>query len=357
MNFEYKLEEAKKTIEKCIGKNGFYASYDSYYGEYWIRDLIYSMKTLLNLGYKNLIKKNLIIFLENQKKSGEIPFKITNINIPSSIYSIFNYIRRPRTPIFSTPPKLLYPFIPDSTILTIIGIYEYSNIHNDKEILQTYEKKIIKALAFLEKKSNKKLNFIIGPDWRDAMENYKNKYVFCNQILLFRMYQLIGENNKAEKIKKNINNIFWKGKLGHYIDYIGNENHIDVFGHALALIYDIPSEKYFEKIIISIKKASTEFGYRNLWPPYKEEICNQKPNTYQNSTIWPFIQGYVIIAFKKIGLKEEAKKEFIKFTNLKGFNEWYSPINGKPLGSMHQLWSAALYLQAYEILINKNDIY
>ncbi|MEM2928545.1 MAG: hypothetical protein QXP60_06240 [Nitrososphaerota archaeon] len=357
MNVEYKLEEAKKTIEKCVGKNGFYASHDSYYGEYWIRDLIYSMKTLLNLGYKNLVKKNLIFFLENQKESGEIPFKITNINIPSFLYSIFNFIRRPRTPFFPTPPKLFYPFIPDSTILTIIGIYEYSKLCNDNEILQTYEKKIIKALDFLKKKANKKFNFIIGADWRDAMENYKNKYVFCNQILFFKMYQLIGEDRKAEKIKENINNIFWKEELGHYIDYIGGENHIDVLGHALALIYDVPYKKYFEKIIKSIKKASTKFGYRNLWPPYKEEICNQKINSYQNSSIWPFIHGFVIIAFKKIGLKEEAEKEFIKFTNLKGFNEWYSPIDGRPSGSMYQLWSAALYLQAYEILKNKNNIY
>ncbi len=183
------------------------------------------------------------------------------------------------------------------------------------------------------------------------MKNYENKYVFSNQVLLYKMYQLIENNKKAEEIKENINYFFWNEKLGHYIDYInGGEDRIDVLGHSLALLYDIPTEKYIEKIIKSIEKALTIFGYRNIWPPYEKEICNQKPNTYQNSAIWPFVQGFIIMALKKIGLKEEAKKEFVKFTNLKGFNEWYSPIDGRPLGSTYQLWSAASYIQAYETL-------
>jgi hypothetical protein len=37
-------------------------------------------------------------------------------------------------------------------------------------------------------------------------------------------------------------------------------------------------------------------------------------------------------------------------TKLKGFNEWYDPFTGKPDGSKNQLRSAALYIEAYNLV-------
>jgi hypothetical protein len=61
------------------------------------------------------------------------------------------------------------------------------------------------------------------------------------------------------------------------------------------------------------------------------------------------VQGHVVVALVKMGLKEEAEKEFMKMVSLPELNEWYTP-EGKPKGSPNQLWTAAMLVSAWHAI-------
>ena len=79
-------------------------------------------------------------------------------------------------------------------------------------------------------------------------------------------------------------------------------------------------------------------------------IFRNRPGSYQNSTIWPFIEGRVIAALIMMGLREEAERMFEATVNRKGISEWYDPRTGEPRGSNGQLMSAASIIEAGRIL-------
>jgi len=70
----------------------------------------------------------------------------------------------------------------------------------------------------------------------------------------------------------------------------------------------------------------------------------------QHGVIWPFINGFMILAAIKAGLNDLAKTQFAKWNQTNGFFEWYDPITGQGYGSKEQLWSAALYLRTAEAI-------
>jgi glycogen debranching enzyme len=100
------------------------------------------------------------------------------------------------------------------------------------------------------------------------------------------------------------------------------------------------------KVLKALEWAATKFGYLNLTPAYSMEACSQWPRVYQNSTVWPSVQGEAILALTSAGEERTARREMEKWKGLKGFNEWYDPGTGRPMGSAGQLWSAASFLQA-----------
>jgi glycogen debranching enzyme len=351
-----KLTEAKETIKKCVGKKGFYAG--DYYKQYWTRDFVYSLDAILELDFIDLAKSHYTEIFKKQKSTGEVPAFIRNkedliptlIGYFSGILTTINYrglhVFHPSQLTFF---KEHHEWTADSNILAIIGLKKYELYTKDKSLFKENEEKISKILNFVESKVEVEFKFIRGSGWADAMKNYKDKFCLVTQVLLYEMYKFLKEENKAESLKKNINEFFWNEELGYYTDYLGS-NRFDALGNSLAIIHEIVPKERIDNLLESFNIASTRFGYRNLSPPYRMSECSQKPNTYQNSSIWPFICANVIISFVKVGLIENAKEEFLKMNKLKGFNEWYCPITGKPKGSNNQLWSAAGYIKAYGVL-------
>jgi glycogen debranching enzyme len=181
------------------------------------------------------------------------------------------------------------------------------------------------------------------------MANYMEKPTLVCQLLSCRALELSGRLRQASKLKTLIREAYWSREKGCYTDLPEPEGRMDCLGNSLAILYDLASAKETSLIVEALKKASTPHGVLNIYPPYPKHVCSQRPHTYQNSAIWPMVQGYVIAALTKMGLKKEAEKEFMKMVSLPELNEWYTP-EGKPKGSPNQLWTAAMLVSAWNAI-------
>jgi glycogen debranching enzyme len=288
-----KVTRAKQVIKYCNSKNGFYASFNTYFAQYWLRDLVYCIDPVLNLGYTEFVSKHLLLFIRNQKKDGNIPVRI--FDIPKIPFLVGKLLSDPPIIDIHTIRKGGYYPTVDSPLLLA------SALVNNRSIIEKQTNKIVIETAlnrikqFLKETTNNEHRFIKGSDWRDAMHNYENKYLFSNQILLYTARKSLGENNIAQDLKKEINRVLWNEKLGYYQDHLQSDV-FDSLGHALALLNGIVPKDKTDSIIHNFEKGSTKYGYRNLWPPYHPKICGRKKDTYQNGGIWPFVDGHIILA-------------------------------------------------------------
>jgi len=339
---EEKARFAVETIKRCMGRYGFYASADLYLKQYWIRDMVYSIDPLLDLGYSELVKRQLTLTLERQKSSGEVPTLIFD-DLPS----ISVAYRLAKTLSKRGLKQLVHRVKTyDSNLLTLIGVYKYVERTGDEGFLKTVEERVNRLWGFVNRVLVNGL--IPGADWRDSMLNYSSRFTFSNQILLISANRLAGRLKEAEWIKDVVEKAFWDEDLGHYRDH-QNSTHFDTLGHTLAILEGLIHEDRLRGILRGFEAASTRFGFKNIQPGYREDECGQRPGYYQNSTVWPFIQGFAIKALVNSGIRSRAEEEFGKFTDLLGFNEWYN-LAGRPDGSSDQLWSAASYLRAYSLM-------
>lgn len=345
-----KVELAKTIIKKCRTKSGFQASVGLYGGSFWTRDLFYSIDSVLDLGYGPTVKKHIQEVLERQKATGEVPtFYVSLVSrgfAKGMLVYLWQLIKGKRK--FKSDLEYTarwHRFMADNEYSLVMVMHHYVKKTKDTAFLNNNRGKIRKSVDFVN--SSLEDFMIRGIGFHDAMKNYENKFCILSQVLLYHFYQCIGNKEYARNVKKKINTVFWNDRLGYYVDYIGSD-HFDTLAHALAIIYGVVPKDRINKVVKAFSIASSKYGYKNITPTYPQGECGYAPYFYQNSTIWPFVHGFAILALIKTGNIKLAKEEFIKFTNQIGCNEWYDARTGKPMGSSGQLWSAALYLQVYE---------
>ncbi len=340
-----KTQEAMKVIEGCRRDSGFHAS-TSNYPQLWNRDLVYSIDSLLKLGYANEVKAQLSIFLKHQRSSGRIPTSVHESNKLGGIPSFHSWTT-------------------DTEILFILGAAKYATFTSDTQFLEQNAVGLKRCLDYIERKLDKN-SLIRGMDWRDAMPNYMNKYLLSNQMLLVEMYDVIGMPEKAQQLRETVNRLFYSESDGFYADSISlrkssiqKEMHLDSLGNSLAVLNGTAGDKA-ARVLSALDAAKTEFGYTNISPPYAIKKADffsslrrlhafvgngafrrNAPGTYQNSTIWPFVESRVVQAMRRAGLEEKADLASSLMLSRREMNEVYGPKDGKPQESKGQLWTAA----------------
>ncbi|MBI2625003.1 MAG: hypothetical protein HYW70_01565 [Candidatus Nealsonbacteria bacterium] len=363
---------AKEVISKCRSSEGYFASADIYWGQYWLRD---GAASLGGLEDKKPAARQLETFGALQRKSGELP---AIIYTPKSIFKIVPAGLK----LIKENPFLLKPVIEDLKFMvsgekekdsnesryvfrnkpgSVVGFQRWAG---DSELffvilirelakeglisLKSYGEGVEKAVRFIEARQNM-FWLIQGGGWMDAMKNYKGAIAFHANLLLYRMYSLLGKTSEANAISNTLNSaLFYNENFGYYKSR-PFEPVFDTLSHALAIKWGLIPANRIEMAVKNLEKVFTKFGCRNINPAYGYKDCEQPPYRYQNSACWPFVDAKVIIALKDLGFDEMAKKRFLVLSDQKGFNEWYNPFTGEPKGSKDQLWSAAGYLEAKSV--------
>lgn len=343
-----RAEEARRVVEKNIGSRGFYAGGD--YRQYWMRDLVYSMETLLDLGHQELVETHLSQFLDRMDPAGRIR---ANIQTPEG--RLHNALRPSLwfTALRQRGPYMLLnlgqysdPFqkwTMDSAPLALIALRRLQRAKS--KLPRERGPEMARLRAWVASRLDPGTGLLRGAGWTDAMDVYNGRFSLCGLAVQHRMHVAWGEQKAVERTRAALEETFWDSRLGFYRDH--DKGHaFDTTAHALLLQDGAVPDERVPKVLKALEWAATKFGYLNLAPPYPLHACSQWPRVYQNSTVWPFVQGQAILALAKVGEVRTARREMEKWRGLKGFNEWYDPGSGRPEGSPDQLWSAASFLQA-----------
>ena len=346
-----KLTEAEEIIKKCIGTNGIWASSSRYKYQCWTRDFsIATEDVLLGWDKSDIVKNHLREIAKRQYDNGRMPIMFLDHTLRWLSIKAWNSIRNRRISFllkgyFSKDGVgQLSPWTKDSEILFVLGVMKYVLKTNDQQFFNDHRKKIKKALSYVEDHLMKD-GLAIGGDWRDTRLDLDDKFLLTNNCFLYEAYLLLGEKNKADSVKENINKKFWNGK--YYRDYLG-VNNFDTLGNALAILFGIAPSEYFDSVFESAEVLDTQYGYKLndvTLPSKSKEETEIMLKTNQFGVIWPFIHGFMILAAIKAGKYDLAKRQHDKWNKLDGFFEFYNPLTGRGHGSDEQVWSAALYVR------------
>jgi glycogen debranching enzyme len=166
----------------------------------------------------------------------------------------------------------------------------------------------------------------------------------------------------------------------YYLPYMGFRSYgdrCDVLGNCLAILLGIPSGAQSTRILDYIKGAGLDspFPVRSLdhpiqrgdpdWRDYLLLRNLNKPFHYHNGGIWPFLGGFYVSALVAAGRQDYALDQLIRLTELNRqgvnqaweFNEWAHGQSGRPMGFARQSWSAAMYIFAYDSVMQANTPY
>lgn len=365
---------AKKVLRGQYCKNGILAG-ATHFKDVWARDSFFASLGALALGDYNIVKKNLELFLKNQK-NGQIPLRIgrNNFLLPIGFLGI---PLRIRIPIFKQDKGSNSAIDPNT--LLIIAFREYYKATKDKTFLKQNLHKLEKAIQWLKTEDGLIKEKQYG-GWADSIK--KQGYVLysnvCYAHALFSLSELFSEINKIKKAeeylkkfkktKEKINNKFWNGR--YYIDWIDNKAY-DFFstdGNLLAIIWGIANQqksKSIEKTIEAFKINEFVPSSTN-YPKYPKEYISPfirffGLKDYHNGMSWAWLGALDAIAKYKLGMKNQAKEilekiadVFVKNNNVHEIYEKNKPVRRLFYKSERNFaWSAGLFVLAYKTIQNR----
>jgi len=341
------------------------------YPEPYTRDLMFSILGVAVSGNKKLvdsIRKVLETLAKNQTERGHIPSLVHDNEDRGSS---------------------------DSTPLFLMGVGIYRKLTGETEFLDAAVKK---SLTWMEYQSPSDRYLVAQQptsDWRD--EQWVTGYGLFVNTLVYSYLKLLGQNDRADKVKQEMGRFTITGGTIHHHVHEGlvvkhkpyyafwsykihSSERFDLLGNSIAILSGIASPTRANEMISWIEAECSVMKQRgdlaidlppNFFPYIKTDdpdwlprykIFNN-PGEYHNGGIWPFICGFYIaalVAAKRFTLANEKLLELthciVQSTSDElefGFNEWHKAQDGKPKGQDWQTWSAALYLYAAKCVEGK----
>ena len=344
-------KEAIRVLERNIFPGGFFAS-PGYHG-IWARDsMITSLGGSFLLKFQKPFRDSLITLAKHQSKLGQIP------------NAVLEHKGRKQVDFLSI----------DSTLWFIIGEYLYRKRFGS-ELFGKHAESIERAakwLAYQDFGEDTMLVQLPTTDWQDAFP-HRYGHTINTQALYYKVLNLIGEKEKAEKLKKAVNEIddlkLWNGSFylpwrwKNHGKYKEEGEWFDSLGNLLAIVFELADNNRAEKILAHIKKNKINFPFpmKTIYPPIKRgspdwqdyfDDCNAKNiYHYSNGGVWTFIGGFYVLALIKLGKTKEAERELIRLAEanlMSQFSEWIDGETGKASGGGNQAWNAGTYILAYE---------
>ena len=196
------------------------------------------------------------------------------------------------------------------------------------------------------------------PKWMDNKDIYVSQNLGTNVVhyqghrILSAMAKLKGEpyqayDDRAEAIKKGINDYLWMKDKGYYAQFLYGRHHLmvspryEALGEALAVIFEVADDAQASSIIS--KSPLTTYGASCIYP----QIPNIPP--YHNNGIWPFVQSYWNWAAAKTkneavlnhGLASVYRASALFLSNYENMVAETGDFSGTEINSHRMLWSMA----------------
>lgn len=196
------------------------------------------------------------------------------------------------------------------------------------------------------------------PKWMDNKDIFTSINLGTNAVhyqahrILGDMARLKGDDggvyfDRAESIKKGINDHLWLVDKGYYAQYLyGSDDLIasprfEALGEALCVLFGIADKKKAASVIS--KSPLTEFGATCIFP----QIPGIPP--YHNNAIWPFVQSYWNWAAAHIGnetvlnhgLASIYRSTALFLSNYENMAAPTGDFLGTEINSHRMLWSMA----------------
>ena len=160
--------------------------------------------------------------------------------------------------------------------------------------------------------------------------------------------------NKYVKItEKNLLKLYDKKKGIFFSKDIKNNKRINVpsITNYFVLFADLENNLINKKLIQNLKKHNLRDKY--FFSSIKSNHKSFEEKRYWRGPVWINCNWFLYMGLKNKNklFSEKIKKKTIQIIEKKGFYEYFSCKNGKPMGAKNFSWSAALYL---DLKLNKN---
>ncbi|MFH0875945.1 MAG: amylo-alpha-1,6-glucosidase [archaeon] len=373
------IDKAFHIAVSCLRSNyresGIYAG-KHHFNDYWARDSFFASLGAMSLGDYDIVKKNISLFLKNQKKSGELPIRIGASTFEIGFKTLGVRIPFKEVPRFSQD-KGKHNSVDQGSLL-VIAFYEYFRKTKDYSFLQENIAKLELAIK-LNLTMDIDNDFLIEEkeygNWADSLKK-SGKVLYSNVCHAHSLYclselfsALKNDSKKTEysilynKAKEKINASFWLSD--YYADWFDDKTY-DFFstdGNILAILWDIADKKKTKKIIDTIKKIKINYTVPCLtnYPRYPIKHCSLFMRLvglgdYHNELSWLWLGCVYSAALMHVGMKKEALAILEKISSIiVRDNTVYEVFekNGQPVrrflykSELNFAWSSGLFIYGY----------
>lgn len=196
------------------------------------------------------------------------------------------------------------------------------------------------------------------PQWMQPIDIYNSQCLGTNAIY-YKAYLILADmakmlnkdwkiySQKAEKLKKAIDNYFWIEDKAYYGQFLYGKSFLslspkpETLGGAFCVLFNIASRDQ-EKSMIENSPA-LEYGNPCFYP----QIPGIK--AYHNNAVWPFVQAFHTWAAAQAGnervvghgLASMYRQAGLFLSNKENFNAGNGDENATAINSDRQLWSVA----------------
>lgn len=370
-----KLFSAHDMLLSCLGTYGVWAAPVRYDYQCWMRDFSLAIQPLLlDLGFHEIALTHLLNVAHRQRDDGRVPILFLD-GFKGHLHFIADKIRRSfrgRKLSFMLKRYVecrgdvgqLTPGTRDSELHFVIAVGEYlARVGRDGYGADTLIHAAERALQYIEKNLLNKDGLIEACDWRDTMEKVLGKTpLLSNNCLLVHAYDLMGLTGSATKLRKTINDLYWRGDV--LLDWPGcdRKQPFDPLGASLAVLFDVVGPGRYNDVLKGFASVSTPYGFtiqcrHNPISPGEAATIERTDGV----VVWPFVAGFGILGLLHMASKVEptgnaefiarvrglARAEYKKIASHDGFPEWIDPATGKGWGAPKQLWSACLFVRSH----------
>ena len=378
--------KAIELLKKSSSEDGFLASATNVanYQRVWARDGVICGLAALASGDDNLIqtfKKTLETLAANQHENGTIP---SNVHTGTEKTEVSYGGLAGRV---------------DAISWFIIGICQYGYYMQNPEFVEKHEQHIHKCLQLMEawEFNNKHLMYVpLSGNWAD--EYVTDGYVLFDQVLRVWALRSYNHYKKSEILQTKILNIiaqievnftddlttekyhekaFNEIKISEFMPAsfspAGYKNYFDAFGNSVALLMNIGSETFQEKMLNHCINLSNHMKSQLLpafWPPIQptdldwnllKNNCKYEfrnfPNEFHNGGTWAMVNGFFGLALVSKN-KTEVAKTLLDHVNVIneiedfGFYENFNSETEAPNGVKYCAWSAAATIMLHQSVHN-----